>query len=70
MIILIIVFIIMLMIDLPSVIRNGKKKILIAYGLIFTFSFTICLLLALEINIKSPLMFVDEFYKNILHFSY
>lgn len=70
MLLLVTAFVIMLLIDLPRLIKKKKLKMIIVYCVIFTASFTLCMLLTLGVQIASPLFFADIFFRNVLHLSY
>ena len=67
---LILGFIIMLLIDLPRLIKKKQLRLFIVYGVLYAATFTLCLMLNLGIQIPSPLVVANDFFKQVLHISY
>ena len=69
-ILLIAVFAIIVLIDLPRLIKKKMYRMLVVYGLVYTAAFTLCLLIILDIKVISPIVLANDFLKNVLHLSY
>lgn len=66
---LIIIFAIILLINLPPMVKKKDIKMMIIYGCFFTVAFTLSILLTLGVSITSPLVIADKLFKYI-HLSY
>jgi hypothetical protein len=65
MILTVLVFIVMLVINLPPLIKKRELKMLIIYGCIYTTALVLCILLTLEVKIPSPLVLADSLFKSL-----
>ena len=61
---------IIVMRDLPELLRKGNKRDLISYCIVFAFALTLTFLLAFKVEIPSPIKGIQHFIKDILHLGY
>ncbi|HHV50778.1 MAG TPA: hypothetical protein GXX54_03640 [Clostridiales bacterium] len=64
-VLIILAFIIMLAINLPSLIKSRDYKLIIIYGCFYTASFALSLLLAMNVKLPSILEMADSLFKTL-----
>lgn len=70
MIYLIVVFAVMLLIDLHKLLKSGQPRVYIVYGCVYAAALTLSVVLAMGIDVPSPLMMASDFFKKVLHINY
>lgn len=67
---IIMIFAVMLLIDLPRLLKKRQPGVLIVYGCVYAAAFTLCILMAMGITVSSPLIMISDFFIQVLHISY
>ena len=70
MLIVIAVFAIIAMMDLPELLRKRYRHDLIVYCVFYASALTLAMLLVLKIDIPSPIKGIQQFIKDTLHLGY
>ncbi|HBT65146.1 MAG TPA: hypothetical protein DEB10_10855 [Ruminococcaceae bacterium] len=64
------VFIIIVLIDLPNLIRKKDIKMIIIYGCFYVTAIVLSLAIVFDLSVTSPMVLADSFIRNVLHLSY
>ena len=56
--------------DLPDMVKNERWRDLIVYSVIFLLVLVLGVLMALDVQVPSPIKAVQAFYRDVLHLSF
>jgi predicted cobalt transporter CbtA len=68
--IVIIGFALIALFDLPYIIRQKQKRILIIYSVVFIAVLSLAVMLGLGVKLPSSMLVIGDFMKKVLHLSY
>lgn len=66
----ILIFLVISWIEVPSLVKEKKKKELVLVSFILCLGFVLSILYVLGINLPSPIVAIENFLKNVLHLGY
>jgi len=56
--------------DLPHMVKNKQWRDLTIYSIIFSLVLALGVLVALDVNVPSPIKAIEAFYRDVLHLSF